>query len=289
VVLVELLGECGGGQPEQHAQRLDRLLRLRLECREHGARRGDLRLRGRDVERADEAALLAAAREVGGALLRFEVLARDREAVARLEELHVVERDLRGEGDEHVAAVLDRGLEVGVGGLDLATDAAEEIDLPRRVEARLEQVARRLDLSIVDGRHGRARALVRRGDVDLRPRTARRDGPRRARLADARRRRFQVEVRGEGALHQRIELRVLERRPPLDGRDGVRSRGVRRGRLGRAHAAPVVGRGRLGRLEVGTDRACREQQQRASADVSRRVHSYRNASIGSRRDAFQAG
>jgi hypothetical protein len=65
-----------------------------------------------------------------------QVVLGDVDLPLELAHVDVVQRDLRHERDEHVAPVLDGEAELRVGRLDLAADAAEDVELPGRVEAR---------------------------------------------------------------------------------------------------------------------------------------------------------
>ena len=106
--------------------------------------------------------------------------------------------------------VLAGGLEVRLGGLHRTPDPAEEIDLPGGVQARGKEVGGRdrprVGAAAAPG--GGARGVERRVETGLA------QAPAGARLADARRGLFQVEVSRCRAFDQPGEFRVVEGRPP---------------------------------------------------------------------------
>ena len=128
-------------QAEQHAQAVDGLLRGGLQQRDLGRRGGHLRLGVGHVQPAHEPGVEPLLRELGRVLLRLQVAAGDGSALLEGAQVDVVHGHLGGQRDQHVLARLDRRLHVRIGGLDAAAGAAEDVQLPRRVEAGLPHVA----------------------------------------------------------------------------------------------------------------------------------------------------
>ncbi len=75
------------------------------------------------------------ANQVQRALLRIDVPAGDLQASLGGPQLGVGPDDIRHYGQEDLVACLGGGHGVGLGGLDLPRDVAEQVDLPRHVEA----------------------------------------------------------------------------------------------------------------------------------------------------------
>ena len=76
--------------------------------------------------------------DTGGVDLGGEVLFGDDDLVLQTPEAQVFRAHFPHQGDQHVPAVLHRGLQIGVGGLDVAAGAAEDVELPCGVQTRLE-------------------------------------------------------------------------------------------------------------------------------------------------------
>ncbi len=199
--------------------------------------------------------------------------------------------------------VLDGGAQLGVGRLDVAADAAPEVEFPRGVEAggphvergRRREAAGRPARRAAGGRKAEQAAVLAdlgvgvgaEGLLRLRQEVAGRDVALGAGLEDARRRRLQVEVLLAGGLDQGIQGGIAEDAPP-----GV---GGRRGHDARVGVDPVRGDG--GRrlvvvrpdleavahvLGEGRAAAGRQQQQREDGQSRQRPGEARTISTGSR-------
>jgi hypothetical protein len=195
---------------------------------------------------------------------------RDRDLPLQAADLDIVARDFRQQRDQDVAPGLDARLHVRLRRLDAATDAAEDVELPGGVKARLVEVA----LPARAGqRHVFAAAVPRVAcaGVHRRKEGAGRDALEAAGLADPGFGQLEVEIRRRRAINQRGQLVVAERLPPLlhRRRPGGHPAGRRIER--RLLFAPLPGQRGIRLLVVGADRAGRQRQQRRGGDPFR-VH-----------------
>jgi len=125
---------------EEDAQAVAGLVALGLERGDLGLGAGNLSLGAGDVELAAAGQPGLGLRDLGGVLLDLDVALGDLDLLLEAAELEVISRDFSEERDQGVAAAFDLCGDVGVGGLDVAADAAEDVDFPRGVEAGLEKV-----------------------------------------------------------------------------------------------------------------------------------------------------
>lgn len=155
--------------------------------------------------------------------MRSEVVADDRRTVLFAAQLDIVARGFRQHRDLHVAQFVLAGFHRRVGGFQLASHAAPEVQLPGGVEAgqgvvvvafaglagRIEQAGAGgpLALVVAAGVH-RGQGVAAEAATD------------RAALLQARRGAAQVEVGTLDPLQQGVQLRVVEQRPPLAARRG---------------------------------------------------------------------
>src|ERR1700677_521864 len=121
-------------QIQQQAQGVDLLRLLLLEARDLRAYRFDLRLGVLDVEPRRQALFLQRLRQLEETLFGLHVFVGDVHERLRAAQLYVVVRDLRQRRDQYLPSLILGGLDLRVGGLDLAADAAPQIQFPRGVE-----------------------------------------------------------------------------------------------------------------------------------------------------------
>ena len=126
---------------EEHAQGIDGLARARLVDRDLGLRRRHDALRVCHVEAGVEPDLVEPAGDVGRMLLHLQIVARGDDLLLVSAELHVVEGYLGDEAHLDVPQVFDGSLDVGARRFHVPADAAEKVELPRRVQAGQVQVA----------------------------------------------------------------------------------------------------------------------------------------------------
>ena len=194
---------------------MDRGARLRVEGGDLCRGRIGLRLRARDVLLGSHAGRGSRARELLGVALQRQVRARERDLPLQAAQLDVLARDLSAQRHQRVAATFDGGIDVVIRRADDGIAAAEEVDLPARVEADLVEIGRvaaeeRARLRVL----ARAAARVSGAGFELRVVAAGRDIAQRSRLEHACARDLEVEVGVGGALDQLVELCVVERAPP---------------------------------------------------------------------------
>ncbi len=226
-----------------------------------------------DVELGREAVLRAVAGDVEGVALGLEVGAGDVELTLQAAKLDVVAGDLGQDGEENVALVFDGGLEVGVGGFDPAARASEYVDLPRGVEFELVEVELRRKGGAGNGAAagltglgvGGDAAATEAGDavladagvlvsgveIERRVEAGAGDDALGAGFDDPGAGLAKIEISADGAVDQRVEHGVVERRPPLGDLDRAGGGDAGAGGCGGAEIAPGGGEGALGRAVVG--------------------------------------
>ena len=236
-------------QAEQHAQRVERLLKLDLELGDRRFGVGKERRRLLHVELRRPAGLEAHARDLEAVALHAHVVACDREARFDRPDADVGGGDLRDEAHQHVVVVGDGGEQIGVGRLDAATEASPEIDLPGRIEARLEAVEAAVD-DWGDRVEAQMRTRVRAAQcLALWPEPADRDAATRLRLDDAQARGLERRVLAIGECDEVVERGVAEDLPPTCGFAGVGTQARRAG------GQPALGGRRRRRAIVRPDHA----------------------------------
>src|SRR5882724_736029 len=122
---------------------MNTLLNLSPDRRDCGFSTGDLRLLLVDVQVSRDAALEFRASQLEEFLLAGDVAAHDRKLLLESADDHVIPRQFGQERDHRAAAGVNLGIERVLCRLDCPASAAEEIDLPPRIEARLVKVGSR--------------------------------------------------------------------------------------------------------------------------------------------------
>ena len=131
----QLGNQVGRLVTQQDADRVDRLPGRRLQSRDHGGGGRHLGVGVGDVQAAHEPAFEPLAGQPGALLLRGQVLPCDVDPLLKGAQFDVIARHLGRQRHQHIPATLDGGLQIGIGGLDAASDAAEDVQLPAGVEA----------------------------------------------------------------------------------------------------------------------------------------------------------
>ncbi len=139
-VRCELLGELAGRARREDRQTVHRGSGLVLERRPQRERIVEERFAPGHVEIVRQPALLSSANHVERVAQRLNARVEDVETRLRAAKLDIVARDLCLERKLDVPAALLGRLHLRDGCFDVATDAAEEIDLPARIEAGIEQL-----------------------------------------------------------------------------------------------------------------------------------------------------
>ena len=80
-------------------------------------------------------------REVQRLLLTLHVVFGDDQIALVAAQINVGDRHFRKQRHQRVAAILDGGLDVAVGGFDVARDRAEDVQLPGGVESTFPEAA----------------------------------------------------------------------------------------------------------------------------------------------------
>ena len=189
---------------------------------------------------------------------------RDVDALLKGAQLDVVARHLGRQRHQDVPARLHGGQQVGIGGLDVAPDAAEDVQLPAGIEAGIVRIGDQPPgdaILPVGGSARRAAALDGARGVDRGPEAACGDASCRARLADAGFGLHQVQVGAHGPVFEGRQNRIVEDRPPPCQVDVGR-----RGHGGRFRPGPVRRDVRLRGLIVRADHAAAQHRQ---ADAGR--------------------
>ena len=142
-----------GGSPVSTASRFIDCTSAGLQRRNRCARLLIVALRLLDIEPGREPRSCAPLRDVEHAALRFEILLGEREPRLRGAHVDIAQRDVAEQCHEHVAKVRFAGAELRIGGFERAALAAEQIELPARIQARavdLVSAARQADVGIAD-------------------------------------------------------------------------------------------------------------------------------------------
>ena len=71
------------------------------------------------IQSVGKAGLIAFAGDLGGMLLSLKVLAGDSQLLLQSPQVEVIVADLGHQADQHIAAILHGGLQIGLGGLDI--------------------------------------------------------------------------------------------------------------------------------------------------------------------------
>ena len=244
----ELRHQGGGLLAQQETKRVDGLARGGFQLGDCGGGGRHLGVGIGHIQAADETAFEAQAGQTRAVPLGGEVLAGDLDALLGGAQLDVVARHFGRQRHQDVAARLHGGLQVGIGGLDAAADAAEDVQLPAGVKAGVVAVgddAARHALLPVRIPAGVPAALVGAARVQRRPERARGDPPRGARLTDAGLGLQQVQVGADGPFLEGDQRRVPEHLPPARQVDG----GIP-GRRGGRRFDPLGGNRHLRRLVI---------------------------------------
>ena len=220
----ELLLERHRRLPEEDAQNVHRLRGLLVEQRDRRGGGGDLGCGALDVDLRREARIEEPPGQVERPLLRREVLVRQGDSLLQATIGDVLEADLAHQGDEHRIPVVLRCLDARVGGFHCPAVPTEDIHLPVRVEARLEEIEHSSRAPYAQAVLARSLAGVGPRRLDLRPEVGRRNPARRAGLAHPGLGLLKSEVRLHRALDDRRQELVIEGGPPCRRgavRDGV--------------------------------------------------------------------
>ena len=220
---------------------IDRRVYLRFERRDACARDGEVHLRLAQVEVAAQARLAAGADEFKRVGLELGVPAGVVQAGLKGAQGDVGRGEIRGEKAAGVADILLGGGEVGGGRLDVAADAAPEVELPRQEGAGLEEPGRIVG-NLGPGAVGLAGLPV------VYCGAGKADGRRVAGAGDAELRGVGVEARDGGR-----ERGVLLEEQGLEGvEDGVVEDGPPRSAVGKRRGDGGIGSGpRLGAVPFG--------------------------------------
>jgi hypothetical protein len=186
----------------------------RFERRDRAAGRGQLRLGARRIELGAAAGVEPRLGEVESRSLVRDVTARDVELLLLAAQLEVRARDFGGHGDERVAPFGFDGAELRIGGLEAAANAAEEIELPDRIEAGVVELGLARCAGLRGGSGG-ALLCITAARVDRRQEIEGRVAAQGAGRAHARLRDAQVVIGRECLRHEILERRVMERLPEL--------------------------------------------------------------------------
>ncbi len=183
--------------------------------------------------------------------------ARHRDAFLRAAQLEIVARHFRGHGDLRIGHPGLLGFQVGARRLAGAALASEQIELPAGIEAQAVALGQHARAAGVRIRRLAAAVVAVGGNVRRLVQTL--FGEDRARLVHVRQGDAQVEVGDQALVHQLLQHRVVELRPPRRHRRGAREHRCRRAlqRHRRLFRRTVVG------ADAG---AGAEQRQRQRAD-----------------------
>jgi len=168
----------------------------------------------------------------------------------------------RHERQDRRAAALFASKQVRARGLGLASHLAEQVDVPRRRDARLKLVEHRNDTSGHRYRSALRRALTRSVETraDLREQRRTRAHELAEEFVDARRRVLDIEVVRQRRCDQLVEHRVLKLLPPLGIGDVLRILVLEAERRRHVHLRPHV---------VGAEQAAAQPQQQDRRDEAR--------------------
>ncbi len=259
----EFGGQRAGLLAHQHGDGIALLDDDGLQLRQHRHHIGELGFRLGDFELGTQAAAIFGPRDVDQFLLRLEIALGDLQTHLGGPQGGIILADLAQQGDQHGAAIFDIGAQRSIGRFFRAPGLAPQIELPRHGEARFEeievvaagQVGQRIrHMGMRDLARARdGRVIAGGGDVLLG-----------ACLKDALLGHLDVEIAVDGALHQAVELGVMEGRPPL-----LDLREIGLGLL----ALPGGRRLGLRRRVIGADRAGGQRQgQKRGGDFRRVFH-----------------
>jgi hypothetical protein len=132
-----------GHLADEHAEAIRRLGHHLFDARQLGARRLQIGDGAVEVDAIDDAGVVLGPDDLEGPLLQRHVLARHFAPALGEPQVHVVQRHLREHRHQRGALVLHARLEIGIGRLLRAPPAAEQIQLPGRIEARRVQIRAR--------------------------------------------------------------------------------------------------------------------------------------------------
>ena len=234
----------------EDGNRVHELLLAREEVRDGRARLLHVVLRLVDGELVADAAVEPRLEDVVRLALQLEVGARHGKALLHGAELHVGARDLGGERDPCVGEAVGGRVKLRLGGLVGAARTAEDVNLPRGVEAAVPVVAVvRLAAAAARAREA-VRARTRIGTVhrDARQERGGRPDERPAGLHEALLRHEKGEVVGDRRLDEVRQHAVVELRPPSPDR---RSRNLGAWVLIRLRRLEFAGRRLVRRGEAG--------------------------------------
>ena len=173
---------------------------------------------------AHKAGVMPLLDDFGIVLLRLQVFAGNVDLLLKSPQVDIVAPHVAHQGDQDVAAVFHRGLEIGGGGLEVAPRAPENIHFPGGIETRLPQVP-----ESPDGSDGAAAAdfagalapLVKRRSIHLGPEGRARHPPGRPGLADAGLGQAHIQVGAHGHFHQGRQGRIVKGGPPFHQRHRI--------------------------------------------------------------------
>ena len=100
----------------------------------------DLRRGILHIKAGDDTSLLPILRDVENIALGLDVVTGDLDLPLDAAQLHVVARHFGERRDERATPLVRRGIDVGIGGFDLAPHMPPDIELPRGVETLLPKV-----------------------------------------------------------------------------------------------------------------------------------------------------
>ena len=200
---------------DEDAEAQDRARHGFFEIRNRRQRRRQLRLCARRIELRASTRVEPRKRDAQGFALVVGVASCDFEPLLRAAQLEVLARDFRG--DAHLG-VVDRGfgrLHFRRACFDAAPHASEKVELPERIEACFVEFllgidARNLRLAFAGARID-MRSVARHRRREVQPGFAAQC----ARLAQPGDRHANVVVRRECALHEIVQLRIVEGFPEL--------------------------------------------------------------------------
>ena len=202
---------------QQNAQCVVRLPQRDFQCWDLrlGLREDALRLI--DVERRDLPSFETGRDQRQDRSLQLDIGPRIGDLGLKDADLRVIGRHVTQHGDQHIVVVLDRGVEVVVGGNDRAPQPAPEVELPRHVEARVVLAKEPLldEAAIGQLRADGVVSVVADRLKRLRKQAADGHAQYGACLQNAICGLAQSQILAVGIGHQTVEHRIVEHRPPV--------------------------------------------------------------------------
>ena len=128
--------------------------------------------------------------------------------------MHIVEGHLGDQTNLRIADALLGGLNIGIGGFDIAAEAAKDVEFPHYIQAYLKQILIACPWCGA-GIAGGMRPLIGSRTVHCGPQAASDDTAHGARLAQTGFGQLQVQIRVDRLFHQGGDLWVIKLLPPV--------------------------------------------------------------------------